>query len=177
MPLYTITTQAGVLDSPAKADLADKLTAFHAEYAGVPKNWVHIVFPQLAKTFGVSTLGVSDILGTYYYTYSTPRVTWLYETNQLPASPVVRGARSLALRDFSNGATASDDASSTEQSLPVTSQRRLIRHSGCRLAAQIATAPSSIAPLRPCTRRHPRQTRAPAQACPDAANRRSAVHS
>jgi MFS family permease len=25
----------------------------------------------LAKTFGVSTLGVSDILGTYYYTYST----------------------------------------------------------------------------------------------------------
>jgi phenylpyruvate tautomerase PptA (4-oxalocrotonate tautomerase family) len=44
MPLYTITTQAGVLDSPAKADLADKLTAFHTEYAGVPKNWVHIVF-------------------------------------------------------------------------------------------------------------------------------------
>jgi phenylpyruvate tautomerase PptA (4-oxalocrotonate tautomerase family) len=26
MPLYTITTQAGVLDSPAKADLAGKLT-------------------------------------------------------------------------------------------------------------------------------------------------------
>jgi phenylpyruvate tautomerase PptA (4-oxalocrotonate tautomerase family) len=33
MPLYTITTQAGVLDSPAKTDLAGKLTAFHAEYA------------------------------------------------------------------------------------------------------------------------------------------------
>jgi phenylpyruvate tautomerase PptA (4-oxalocrotonate tautomerase family) len=44
MPLYTITTQAGVLDSPAKAGLAEKLTAFHAEYAGVPRNWVHIVF-------------------------------------------------------------------------------------------------------------------------------------
>jgi MFS family permease len=29
------------------------------------------MIPQLAKTFGVSTLGVSDILGTYYYTYST----------------------------------------------------------------------------------------------------------
>jgi phenylpyruvate tautomerase PptA (4-oxalocrotonate tautomerase family) len=27
MPLYTITTQAGVLDSPAKTDLADKLTS------------------------------------------------------------------------------------------------------------------------------------------------------
>jgi phenylpyruvate tautomerase PptA (4-oxalocrotonate tautomerase family) len=46
MPLYTITTQAGVLDGPAKADLVDKLTAFHAEYAGVPGNWVHIVFHE-----------------------------------------------------------------------------------------------------------------------------------
>ena len=46
MPLYTITTQAGVLDSAAKADLADKLTAFHAEYADVPKKWVHIVFHE-----------------------------------------------------------------------------------------------------------------------------------
>ena len=46
MPLYTITTQADVLDSTARADLADKLTAFHAEYAGIPKNWVHIVFHE-----------------------------------------------------------------------------------------------------------------------------------
>jgi phenylpyruvate tautomerase PptA (4-oxalocrotonate tautomerase family) len=46
MPLYTITTQAGVLDSPAKSDLADKLTALHAGYAAVPKNWVHIVFQE-----------------------------------------------------------------------------------------------------------------------------------
>src|SRR5271156_5841386 len=46
MPLYTITTQVNVLDSAAKADLANKLTAFHTEYAGVPKNWVHIVFQE-----------------------------------------------------------------------------------------------------------------------------------
>jgi phenylpyruvate tautomerase PptA (4-oxalocrotonate tautomerase family) len=46
MPLYTITTQAGVLDDSAKADLAENLTAFHAEYAAVPKNWVHIVFHE-----------------------------------------------------------------------------------------------------------------------------------
>ena len=46
MPLYTITAQAGVLDGPAKSDLAEKLTAFHTEYAGVPKNWVHIVFQE-----------------------------------------------------------------------------------------------------------------------------------
>ena len=30
-----------------------------------------VMLPQLSKAFGVSTLGVSDILGTYYYTYST----------------------------------------------------------------------------------------------------------
>src|SRR5260370_39999257 len=29
-----------------------------------------VMIPQLAKAFGVATLGVSDILGTYYYTYS-----------------------------------------------------------------------------------------------------------
>ncbi len=46
MPLYTITTQAGVLDTEAKAKLAGELTAFHSQYAGVPKNWVHIVFQE-----------------------------------------------------------------------------------------------------------------------------------
>ena len=30
-----------------------------------------VMIPELARTFGVSALGVSDILGTYYYTYST----------------------------------------------------------------------------------------------------------
>jgi MFS family permease len=30
-----------------------------------------VMLPQLANSFGVSTLGVSDILGSYYYTYST----------------------------------------------------------------------------------------------------------
>src|SRR6202020_3609999 len=30
-----------------------------------------VVDSAIAKSFGVSTLGVSDILGTYYYTYST----------------------------------------------------------------------------------------------------------
>jgi phenylpyruvate tautomerase PptA (4-oxalocrotonate tautomerase family) len=52
MPLYTITTQTGVLDVPAKTDLADKLTVFHAEYAGVPKNWVHIVFHEYPSGSG-----------------------------------------------------------------------------------------------------------------------------
>ena len=44
MPLYTLTTQAGVLDDGAKSDLAVKLTRLHAEYAGVPEDWVHVVF-------------------------------------------------------------------------------------------------------------------------------------
>lgn len=52
MPLYTITTQAGVLDGPAKANLADRLTAFHVEYAGVPKNWVHVVFHEYPSGSG-----------------------------------------------------------------------------------------------------------------------------
>jgi phenylpyruvate tautomerase PptA (4-oxalocrotonate tautomerase family) len=46
MPLYTIMTQAGVLNGEARATLAGKLTAFHSEYAGVPKNWVHVVFQE-----------------------------------------------------------------------------------------------------------------------------------
>jgi phenylpyruvate tautomerase PptA (4-oxalocrotonate tautomerase family) len=52
MPLYTVTTQAGVLSGQAKAKLAAELTAFHSEYAGVPKNWVHIVFQEYAAGNG-----------------------------------------------------------------------------------------------------------------------------
>ena len=54
MPLYTITTQAGVLDSPARSELAERLTAFHAEYAGIPRNWVHIVFHEYPIGSGFS---------------------------------------------------------------------------------------------------------------------------
>ena len=44
MPLYTLVTQKGTLDRQAKARLARQLTSFHSEYAGVPQNWVHVVF-------------------------------------------------------------------------------------------------------------------------------------
>jgi phenylpyruvate tautomerase PptA (4-oxalocrotonate tautomerase family) len=44
MPLYTVTTQAGVLSGDAKARLASQLTVLHSEYAGVPRNWVHVIF-------------------------------------------------------------------------------------------------------------------------------------
>ena len=43
MPLYTVMTRAGALSGEAKAKLAGELTTLHSEYAGVPKNWVHIV--------------------------------------------------------------------------------------------------------------------------------------
>ena len=46
MPLYTLTTQAGVLGPQAKAGLAARLTQLHSEYAGVPPNWVHIIFQE-----------------------------------------------------------------------------------------------------------------------------------
>jgi phenylpyruvate tautomerase PptA (4-oxalocrotonate tautomerase family) len=54
MPLYTITTQAALLDDAAKADLAGKLTRLHSEYAGVPETWVHIVFQDYAVGSGFS---------------------------------------------------------------------------------------------------------------------------
>jgi phenylpyruvate tautomerase PptA (4-oxalocrotonate tautomerase family) len=54
MPLYTLTTQAGVLSAQAKEDLAVRLTKLHSEYAGVPANWVHIVFHDYAAGSGFS---------------------------------------------------------------------------------------------------------------------------
>ena len=44
MPLYTVTTQIGVLSAEAKAKLAAEVTTLHSKYSGVPKNWVHVVF-------------------------------------------------------------------------------------------------------------------------------------
>jgi phenylpyruvate tautomerase PptA (4-oxalocrotonate tautomerase family) len=52
MPLYTLTTQAGVLNEQAKTDLAVRLTKLHSEYSGVPENWVHIVFQDYAVGSG-----------------------------------------------------------------------------------------------------------------------------
>lgn len=52
MPLYTVTAQAGVLSDEAKRDLAAKLTKLHSEYAGVPPNWVHIVFQDYGPGSG-----------------------------------------------------------------------------------------------------------------------------
>jgi phenylpyruvate tautomerase PptA (4-oxalocrotonate tautomerase family) len=54
MPLYTITTQAGVLDGTARSDMAENLTAFHVEYAEIPRNWVHIVFHEYPSRCGFS---------------------------------------------------------------------------------------------------------------------------
>jgi phenylpyruvate tautomerase PptA (4-oxalocrotonate tautomerase family) len=52
MPLYTITTQVGVLSPESKSGLAAKLTTFHSEYAALPKNWVHIVFQEYPQGNG-----------------------------------------------------------------------------------------------------------------------------
>jgi phenylpyruvate tautomerase PptA (4-oxalocrotonate tautomerase family) len=52
MPLYTVTTQSGVLSNDAKASLADQLTDLHCELAGVPRNWVHVVFQDYAVGSG-----------------------------------------------------------------------------------------------------------------------------
>src|SRR5271170_6301027 len=52
MPLYTLITQAGALSSDAKAKLAMELTTLHSEFAGVPRNWVHVVFQDYAPGCG-----------------------------------------------------------------------------------------------------------------------------
>jgi phenylpyruvate tautomerase PptA (4-oxalocrotonate tautomerase family) len=52
VPIYTVTTQIGVLDNDAKADLAAQLTELHCKLAGVPRNWVHIVFQDYAVGSG-----------------------------------------------------------------------------------------------------------------------------
>ena len=52
MPLYTITTQTGALSEATKAELAGKLTSKHCELAGVPSNWVHIVFQEYSAGCG-----------------------------------------------------------------------------------------------------------------------------
>jgi phenylpyruvate tautomerase PptA (4-oxalocrotonate tautomerase family) len=59
MPLYTVMTQAGVLSGNAKVKLAGELTAFHCKYAGVPKNWVHVVFQEYAPGNGFTAGEVS----------------------------------------------------------------------------------------------------------------------
>jgi phenylpyruvate tautomerase PptA (4-oxalocrotonate tautomerase family) len=52
MPLYSVTTEAGVLSGEAKVKLAGNLTNFHSAYSGVPKNWVHVVFHDYAPGSG-----------------------------------------------------------------------------------------------------------------------------
>jgi phenylpyruvate tautomerase PptA (4-oxalocrotonate tautomerase family) len=52
VPLYAVTTQAGQLGDSARTKLALELTVLHSEYAGVPKNWVHIVFHEYAEGRG-----------------------------------------------------------------------------------------------------------------------------
>jgi len=57
MPLYTVMTQAGMLDNDARASLAAQLTSTHSEYSGVPKNWVHVIFQDYPARSGF-TAGV-----------------------------------------------------------------------------------------------------------------------
>ena len=54
MPLYTVTTQSGELSGAAKARLAEELATFHADYSGVPKTWVQVVFQDYAPGSGFS---------------------------------------------------------------------------------------------------------------------------
>jgi phenylpyruvate tautomerase PptA (4-oxalocrotonate tautomerase family) len=52
MPLYTVSTQSGVLTNKTKAGLAEELTTFHCSYSGVPRNWVHVIIQEYAPGNG-----------------------------------------------------------------------------------------------------------------------------
>ena len=54
MPLYTVSTQGGVLTDQTKLALAAELTVFHCAYAGVPRPWVHVIFQEYAPGNGYS---------------------------------------------------------------------------------------------------------------------------
>jgi len=54
-----------------------------------------VMIPQLGSTFGVSTLGVSDILGTYYYTYSTASLVAGILLDRLGAKYVVSSGMAI----------------------------------------------------------------------------------
>jgi phenylpyruvate tautomerase PptA (4-oxalocrotonate tautomerase family) len=60
MPLYTVTTEAGTLSRETRSKLAGDLTAFHSEYSGVPKNWVHVAFQEYPAACGYGRRGRSN---------------------------------------------------------------------------------------------------------------------
>ncbi|WP_188965802.1 tautomerase family protein [Neoroseomonas lacus] len=57
MPLYTVMTEAKLLDQAKRSDLVRKLTTLHSEAAGVPPSWIHVVFQDYAPGHGF-TAGV-----------------------------------------------------------------------------------------------------------------------
>lgn len=62
---------------------------YYLEYA--VRSSPAVMIPQLASAFGVSSLGVSDILGSYYYTYSTASLIAGIFLDRLGAKYVVSG--------------------------------------------------------------------------------------
>ena len=54
MPLYTIITEAGILDATGKEALAADITDLHVKTSGVPPSWVHVVFQEFPTGNGFS---------------------------------------------------------------------------------------------------------------------------
>lgn len=52
MPLYTITSQTGMIDAARRARLAADITTLHTGMAGVPASWVHVVFHDFPPGHG-----------------------------------------------------------------------------------------------------------------------------
>ena len=80
----------------AKATLAGELTAYHSEYSGVPKNWVHIVFQEYVSGNGFTAGEVA----------ATAALTLLIRTGR---SPEYRRALLKRLWELLQDATGAPD--------------------------------------------------------------------
>ena len=72
------------------------LACYFLEYA--VRSSPAVMIPQLAKTFGISPLSVSGILGTYYYTYSAASLVAGILLDRFGAKYVV--SRGMAILGF-----------------------------------------------------------------------------
>ena len=106
MPLYTVTTHKGVLDDAARASLAASITDLHVTYAGVPKNWVHIVFHDFpagngftagepAATASLTLMIRTGRSGEYKRGLLTRLWALLQEATQAPDDQIVIGIQEV----------------------------------------------------------------------------------
>jgi phenylpyruvate tautomerase PptA (4-oxalocrotonate tautomerase family) len=62
MPLYTIMCPQGIIDDAGRERLATDITKMHVHMAGVPDNWVHVIFQDFAPNHGFTAGRPADVV-------------------------------------------------------------------------------------------------------------------